>query len=730
MLRRVRFRYTAVLVLLALGLSPIWAQQPDEPALPEIVVEPELEEEPQLDPVDALPEDLQPLPVFRAEGLNSTLRRNLAPFDDPVHITIRDRQQIERRAPLSIAQALEHEVGVLIQSTGAGQASPFIRGLTGPQTLILVDGIRMNNSTFRFGPNQYFGTIDPGMIERIEVIRGPQSMLYGSDAIGGVINVVTRSAKNIAYCDYSTGSFVQRASTADSGSYSRLNLEAAVSGMGLFGGASYLNIRDVDRGGGLGRQPFTNYSQYAGDVKIDYLIDESQLLTIALQHFEQQDVPRSDKFPGEARLFDPQQRDLGYIRWQGVGLWDFFDATMLTFSFSRQKEGQSRRKPPTATIEDVSEFNVKTTGVTLLATKDLNWAGRLQIGTDMYHDEVDAVKNRVDLVGGGVTPLVPQFPPDSYYSRFGTFLQWEVDVTERLAAVTGVRYTNIHTGATVALFDPASPNFPNDPPVDTPINLHFQDWTSSVGLVYKFSPCVHFIGSIAQGFRAPGLDELTSVSDNVNEGVDIPSVDLMPETSISYEVGVKVKSNRLQGQVYVYWTDMRGLIDRVLVGTDDMGTIDPSDDVDFFQRRNVGDALVQGVEFASGYDLGCDWSVYGNFWYTLGVNTTNDEPMSRIPPTQGTLGLRHQNECGYVDLFAWIVDRQHRLSPRDLRDSRIPTGGTPGYTTINLRAGRRLGCNQRVSVSLENIFDQLYRVHGSGVDGPGITARFGYEYVR
>ena len=136
-------------------------------------------------------------------------------------------------------EALEREVGVMMQRTGAGQASPFVRGLTGPQVLILVDGVRMNNSTFRYGPNQYFATIDPGTIERIEVVRGPQSVLWGSDAIGGVINVVTRST-DPGCCNFTGGEFIERFSTADSGSYSRLSVEGSVNRWGVFGGASYL----------------------------------------------------------------------------------------------------------------------------------------------------------------------------------------------------------------------------------------------------------------------------------------------------------------------------------------------------------------------------------------------------------------------------------------------------------------------------------------------------------
>ena len=126
--------------------------------------------------------------------------------------------------------------------------------------------------------------------------------------------------------------------------------------------------------------------------------------------------------------------------------------------------------------------------------------------------------------------------------------------------------------------------------------------------------------------------------------------------------------------------------------------------------------------------------MYGNFWYTYGINRVTDSPLSRVPPTQGILGLRWRDEVlrSYFSIYTWMVRRQDRLEQvRDITDERIPAGGTPGYATLNLRAGHSFGlCNQhRVSLSLENIADKAYLVHGSGVLGTGITARFGYSCV-
>ncbi|MDZ4779183.1 MAG: TonB-dependent receptor [Planctomycetia bacterium] len=659
------------------------------------------------------------------EDLSGVTRRPTNVFDDPSEVTIINRQQLDERMPQDMFQALEREVGVLMQRTARGQASPFLRGLTGQQLLILVDGIRLNNSTFRTGANQYSNTIDPGQVERIEVMRGPQSTLYGSDALGGAINIVTRSASPFDG-NYRGGSFTEYFSTADTGSYSRGNVEGWVQNSGVFAGASYLNLNDLDRGGDLGRQPFTGYDQYAGDVKYNYLLSEDALVTVALQHFEQDDLPRSDRFPpfvfgppvGAPRptFFDPQQRDLAYLRLQGVAYSGWCDSYMLTASYARQKEGS--REIRSATRTDIGEFEVDTLGVSMVMTKDLDWLGALSYGTDFYHDDVDAFKNRLNPVNGAITPDIAQFPDDSYYDRFGVFTNWNVELTDRLTANTGVRYENIGVSSTPLIsIDP-----PGAPPavlVPTHISPSYQDWVGNVGLTYALTERWNLVGSISEGFRAPNLDDLVATNTLVQQnGQDIPSISLDPEHSINYEVGMKWDYRKWHSQAFVFWTELEDNILRTPVATG------------LFQRDNR-DSYLNGVEWYGEYLLTPRWSVYGNFAYTYGKDLELDIPLSRIPPMQGIAGLRwrDQQHRSWFDVYTWLVDEQDRLNFQDLTDARIPVGGTPGYQTFNIRAGRTLGrCdNHRVSLTLENIFDQAYRVHGSGVDGPGFNAICGYE---
>jgi outer membrane receptor protein involved in Fe transport len=722
------------LLLLAIAQAAL-GQPPNIPTLPPTIVTPD--QPSPLDEPDANVPDLD-LPAYPGlgqqsfgggdfGGLDGITRGEKSLFAVPGLGTIVDRRQLDERQATDMFQTLQQEVGVLVQRTARGQSSPFIRGLTGQQVLILVDGVRMNNATFRAGANQYFNTIDPGQVERIEVLRGPQSVLYGSDAIGGAINVVTRSADRNRGA-YRGGSFTETYSTADSGTYSRMNVEGISGNVGVFAGASYLNVRDLDRGGDQGRQPFTNYDQYAGDVKIDRLLDDDHILTVGLQHFEQTDVPRSDRFapfsngpPFNAprpTFFDPQQRDLAYLRLQGLDPTEWTDAYTLTASYGRQKEGSREIRSSTRT--DLGQFDVETVGVSVVGVTELDrrmadYMGKLTYGLDWYHDDVDAFKNRFNPTNGSLAAITPQFPDDSFYQRIGTFLTWDVPLTSRLELTSGVRYEHIDAGGTPIVVV-------NN--VNTPVHItpSYSDWIGNVGLSYELTPCWRLVGSIAEGFRAPNLDDLVATNSLVQQaGQDIPTTDLQPEHSVNYEVGVKLDAQRLRSQAFVFWTDLGDNIVRTQAAAG------------LFQRANQ-DSYLNGVEWYGEYLLANGWNAYGNFAYTYGQNLEANMPLSRIPPTQGVLGLRWRDEQSrhWFDTYAWLVRKQDRLNFQDLTDSRIPPGGTPGFQTLNFRVGTTLGesCNHQCSLSLENIFDQAYRVHGSGVEGPGFNAILSYAYHR
>ena len=699
--------------------DPVTPSPSDIPRLPETTVQ------------GVIPFPHDPLRIWLDNGLDAQggqlfqngSRSTQTLLRAPTHRSIIDLRELLERSPVDMLQAVEREAGVLIQRTQRGAASPFIRGLTGQQIVILVDGIRMNNATFRTGPNQYFNTVDPGMVDHIEVIRGPQTVLYGSDAMGGVINIITRQTAAQSTPNGPVKTWTNRFSSADNGFYTRVNYQFHNGKTGIFMGSGYANINELDRGGSLGRQPATAYSQYSGDIRIDRIIAENQSLTISLQQFVQEDLFRSDRFPSRRTVFDPQQRTMAYLRMQGHDMGKFFDQYALTFSYHRQREQINDRRIGTTFFEE-SETDNHTFGFSLLFGNDLADEAHLTYGVDMYNDVVDAYKNRFDTATGNfLSSQQPNYPDDGWSRQTGTFLQWDKQLNDRLGVTAGTRFTRAHVQATPTL-EVDDDGDPATPPVDTPVHISpsFDNWSASGGFAYQLKDELMLVGSISEGFRSPNLDDLVSNNDNVQQSAaDTPSVDLLPETSLSYEVALRKETDDLRWQATTYWMDIENMILRTPAGTDGTSVL--------FSRSNR-DSKINGVEFYGEKRVDDNWSMYGNFSYILGLDEVLNEPLSRIPPTQGILGLRWRNsdKYEYLDFFAWMVRRQDRLNFQDITDSRIPAGGTPGYATFNIRYGTMIRESQRLSIELENLLDKAYRVHGSGVDGSGFSANVQYSF--
>ena len=422
-------------------------------------------------------------------------------------------------------------------------------------------------------------------------------------------------------------------------------------------------------------------------------------------------------------VFDPQQRDLIYARLEGLAADDLFfaDAYSLTLSGSRTKEAsvvdRYASNDPTAepTRREIGEFDDLGWGATLSAVKGIGDFGKLTYGTDFYAESINAERFRIDNpTSAGATPTStdPQYPDDSAADRVGVFLSWNVPLTERLDATTSVRYENINVSGTPN-FDTLGPTF---------FERSYQDWIASVGLSYLLTEQVRLVGGVYEGFRAPTIDDLTANKTSLQNNTSVPLVgnlSAQAEHSYTYEVGLKYNDDRLRLQLIEYWTDFDSILARETIGGSD-----------FLTNQT---AYLNGTELSGEYMLYRNLSLYGNFAYTYGQLTSSDEPISRIPPTQGILGMRLTvpEPRAFVDVYTWMVRRADRYNDANLGDVRFIPGGTPGYATLNVRTGRAFGDKNQhqVSLSLENITDKYYRVLGSGVDGTGFNAVFGYQYT-
>lgn len=689
-------------------------------------------------------DSVKPDTIIRLTGMTITATRSAkADLMEQVEALSLVMPSRNTRAAGAVAVDLVREAtGVHVQQTSAGQGAVILRGLVGNQVLLLVDGIPLNNGTYRDGPGQYMATIDPETIERIEVIRGPASVMYGSDAQGGVVNLITRPHPEIAAEGIR---FSGAASSADMGGRARLSAALASGSWRLSLGGTAQSVGDLRAGGGLGPQDPTGFDAFGGDAALTYERSPTHSFTLAAQQFEMRDVPRYDRYvtfrapePGRdyEHTFDPQTRQLAYARYVHTSDQEALSRLEVTASLSTQREARNRvrlNKGQRADTREHWDDRVYTPGASIVGFSMPTLFGRpfsLTWGGEFYHDQVSSSGYEEDLTTGARTDLVRQtaagpaptgnFPDGANADRMGVFLAAETEIDSRLIVTAGGRFSRFRNEADVgSAFGGLVENVSSD-------------LTGQLGLVAVPAAEWRIAVRLAEGFRAPNLYDLTRVGP-VPGGVSLPNPDARPERSAS--VDLSLRHFDANGAVYVtfYYTRIRDFIDRA-PGTFAGDTLYPSITGErVFQGLNVGTARVRGVEAEAMRKLG-SIDVRANVQYTHGEQDVAGgvtEPMSKIPPLSGTASLRWTGSPRgpWVEyLFRWAT-AQTRLGARDLRDSRIPEGGTPGYGVHGVRAGTTLASDLSVTAGLENLTDELYRTHASGVDGAGRHVWVGLSWV-
>jgi hemoglobin/transferrin/lactoferrin receptor protein len=667
-----------------------------------------------------------PLTAAEVEAAVTPLRHEMEAFDTPNAVTLLPQGEIrQRRAARSVPDALLRLPSVVVQKTGAGQSSPFIRGFTGYHNLFLIDGVRLNNSVFREGPNQYWSTVDPYSVERLEVVRGPQSVLYGSDAVGGTVNALPRRRRSFCPGTHVNGGFAVRGAAGENALFERVEAEGNVNGVGWAAGWTGKQYGDLRSGGGT--LPYTSFDETDLDVRLDAVRGPWEW-TLGFQHVVQVDAPRTHStvfavpFAGSAvgtelRRDLDQRRDLLYGRatWNGRGP---VERASLTLSYHRQREEQERLR--TGQRLDVSGFDVDSLGA-VLQVESRTRVGRITWGADWYHDEVDSFRD--DFVAGVLTLQEVQGPvgDDARYDLAGAFVQDEITLG-RVDLVAGARVTYAAAEADrvddpqVAGSDPATPG--NVIAVDG-------DWTSVVGSLratWNVNRLWRVYGGASQAFRAPTLSDLTAFE--TTSVVELPTPDLDAERFLQFELGAKTEQRRVSGNASVYYT----ILDDTIVRSPTGALIGGVPEV---RKDSIGDGWIFGVELEAAVRIARSWTTFGVFsWMDGEVDqfTAAQEPIrgpvSRLQPATGLLGLRFEPPQGrfWAQAEALFVADADDLSEKDKTDTqRIPPGGTPGYAILNLRGGVRLGRDVNLAVSLENLFDRDYRIHGSGVNEPGLN---------
>ncbi len=684
------------------------------------------------------------------------------------------RRELEERLPRSAPDALRYEPGVYVQQTAHGQASPYVRGMTGQQVVHVFDGVRMNNGIYRQGPNQYFFTVDSRTVRRLEVVRGSASTRFGSDALGGAILAepvgpfVDPEGRGLAL----HGRLFAHRASADETWGGRAEVEARLGRRtALLAGAGYRDVGLLESGGIVRHRDdpsasgeatrgtvapwvprFVEEADYPGDPDrwrtqlgtgfreatfdgrlVHALSDDLRIVTAAYG-YRQLDAPRTDHCPApespvsECLRVEEQFRTLAYAAIRGDVAEGIRDLD-VTVSYQQHHELRRRDRSRSFVRFDWTD-DVHTLGLSARASSKRIGLGeaawwRLRGGLDAYGDLVRSeATQRFTNVDRPPTEMRGQYLGGSRYGQGGVWLEAEIQPVRDLVVRSGGR------ASLVAVDTPADMESGT-----RAIDRTFAAAVGRAGVEWRATGELSLLANLDQGFRAPNLDDLTS-RQQTGPGFQFENPDLEPERTTTFELGGIVDLEWLRVDAWTYATLLEsGIVRAVREATDcppDTPQCDSSRNQ--FQLVNArGTAVIVGAEGGATAYLPGGFTVRGTLSWAWGEGPNTGArptdpsygrervPLSRVPPLNGTLEGRFRDLGS--GLYAGAALRwalaQTRLAPSDRSDARIPLGGTPGYAVVDLRAGIRRSDRLRIALVLENLFDAAWRAHGSSVNGPG-----------
>ena len=606
-------------------------------------------------------------------------------------------KQIQQNGARTTPEALMGVSGVFLQKTNHGGGSAFIRGLTGNQTLLVIDGIRINNATYRYGPNQYLNTIDMFTLKKIDILKGIGAIEYGSDAMGGVIQMETKqnSLKDVGKLHISnTSKFL----THQMESTNRTEVQFAQKKWDFIGGISLKKYGDIWGGGNVCKQTPTGYSENNYDLKTKIKIDNKQEITISSQNTAQKNIPIYHKILLEnfrANQMDDQIHNLHYVKYKYKGNNKLVNELIVNTSIQRSIENRSIQKNNAVIIRNEND-TIHTTGITaeIISKPTSFWT--INTGFDYYKDRVNSIANELNTITSNQIIKRGLYPNKSTYNNSSLFSIHYI-TAGKFKMITGIRY-----------------NFLNIKITDTDLGniaLKPSALVTNFGINYQVNKNNAVFGSFTSGYRAPNIDDLGTLG-IVDFRYEIPSYDLKPEKSLNVEIGYKYNSPKRNFTVSVFNMQLKDIIARVIVD----GKVINGYNV--YNKKNIESSYIKGAEFSYSQVLHSGFVVQTNATYTYGQNVSKNEPMRRIPPFFGQTSIAWNHKNITLACRHQFAGNQIRLAKGDLDDNRIGKSGTPGWNTLNIDANIALK-HLDININLINLLNEKYKTHGSGVFGMG-----------
>ncbi len=606
-----------------------------------------------------------------------------------------------------LTDTLAMQPGVFLQQTTPGQGAVIVRGLKGSEVLHLVDGMRLNNAIFRNAPTQYLALVAPGTLERIEVVRGAPASLYGSDAVGGVVQAISRipgfDEKGIRRD--ATIAF----DTADLARIIRASVDFGDDQIAALISGEYLSSGNRRTGQGSRVGP-SGYESKGGRIALAVTPDKEQSWLFDLQVAEQPMTPRYDELvagfgqtePGSSEFwFAPNQRVFGHIQhvrqdWLMDATWSF-DLGWQRIVDDRISRGfQSTTRRYEANSSDLFGLTINVAGE--------NAIGSWVAGAEAYHDRVASERTEEELTTGQLMSASARFPDGSTMDQAAIFGNVLRHVGDRNTISGGIRFSTISTrlAATAAAVSTTSAQ---------------NDISADLGWMLELTERTQITANLGYGFRAPNVFDLGTLGERPGNRFNIPNTELKSERITQVDMGIRRQGETVNFDLVLFGLHYTDRISSILTGAV------TTDGRNITQSQNIEEADIFGIEvFAS-------WRLSPRLRADLVLNYLHGEqrepaagavPADRIPPLNGKLRFRyHWTDSLLVEPYLSFAGSQDRLSPRDVNDSRIDPTGTAGWVTANIMASWTVNESLFLTAQFENLLDQDYRVHGSGIDAAG-----------
>lgn len=658
--------------------------------------------------------------------------------------------------PQTTADLIALSGDVYVQKSQLGGGSPMIRGFATNRVLIVIDGVRMNNAIYREGNIQNILSLDPSVMDRTEVIFGPGATMYGSDALGGVMDFHTKRAL------YTTGDSIYykadalaRYSSAADEKTLHFDLNVGGSKVAFLTSVSWSDFGHLTMGSwkypdylrneyqtrtstgdtiisnsNPRRQVASGYSQLNLMNKLRFRLTQNLDITLANHFSQMSDVPRYD------RLIQKKNGILRYGDWYyGPQVWMMnsamasytkqsllFDEIRVTVARQDYRESRHDRK-----FDDVSMYEQEEkVGIWSVNLDFDKLPGEknslLYYGAEYVFNDITSTASTRNIITSETVPAGSRYPNGkNLYNSFAAYGGYKYNMSEKYSLSTGIRYNFVSLNSEIA--DNSFYNFPF-----TTIKVANSAVTGAAGLVYRPSDKTEVTLNLSTGFRAPNLDDMGKVFESAPGVVVVPNPDLKPEYLYNIDAGVSGEAgNFIHAQATCFFSYLDNAMVRKEFLFNNQPTIIYQDEVsNVYALVNTGYAIIYGTQLKAEIKPHPALRLKSVLTLTSG-HDNDDEPLRHVPPVFGATHLTYEIGLIKADFYALYNGSvtYDKLAPGEKEKAYMyatdENGNpwSPGWFTLNLKSSFNVANRLDLTIGIENILDVRYRPYSSGIASPG-----------